>query len=132
MLEPYWYFKDAKTKSKGLNQAAAFSVGQKVRIQDARTKTWLQTGTIIEERFNPQKTVSYEIDLDGGGRTSRHKSFIRAMAEVPRASSDTSSAESDSYSPVSAVSHAQGRITSAPAKRELPQRKRRAPAKFRN
>ena len=127
-----WELKDAKTKSKGLNQAAAFSVGQKVRIQDARTKTWLQTGTIIEERFNPQKTVSYEIDLDGGGRTSRHKSFIRAMAEVPRASSDTSSAESDSDSPVSAVSHAQGRITSAPAKRELPQRKRRAPAKFRN
>ena len=128
-----WEIKEKKTKSKERSQQQTFEIEQKVRVQDARTKLWDQTGTITEKRDNPVKTVSYEIKLDEGGQTSRHKSYI--MPIVAKESEEIS----DTRQPGSAGparKESQTNECPSPAesaeRKERPARKKKLPAKLRD
>ena len=74
---------------KGNISRDSFHLGDKVRLQDQRSRKWNLLGSIQEEReANDGKKVSYVIALDSGGTTIRHKSHMRHFTAVSERATD--------------------------------------------
>ena len=68
---------------KGNMSRDVFNMGDKVRLQDQKTKRWDQIGKLEEERLSDDgRKVSYVVQLESGNSTIRHKSHLRHFTSV--------------------------------------------------
>ena len=57
-----------------------FQIGDRVRLQDAKAKTWHLKGTIHEQReADDGKILSYLIQTDEGYSTLHHRIFLKLL-----------------------------------------------------
>ena len=57
--------------------------GEKVKLQDLKSKKWNADGTITEVRTAADGTIaSYEIETSDGSLTTRHRKYIQKIPEV--------------------------------------------------
>ena len=57
-----------------------YEIGDRVRLQDVKTKLFSRNGTVIEQRKTDSGTiVSYIIKTDRGRITTRHRKFLRRL-----------------------------------------------------
>ena len=67
-------------KGKNHTNKITYVVGDRVRLQNIKTKDFLLTGTVVGQReSDDQKILSYNIQTDCGYETTRHRRFLRPL-----------------------------------------------------
>ena len=68
----------------------SFHIGDKVRLQDQKTRWWNLLGNVLEEReADDGRRVSFVISLDKGGTTVPHKSHMLHFSTVSERVTET-------------------------------------------
>ena len=68
-----------KGKLQGRNKLI-YLIGDRVRLQNVKTKDFLLKGTVVDLReTDDQKVLSYNILTDCGYETTRHRRFLRPL-----------------------------------------------------
>ena len=71
-----------RIKSKNKNNKVIYDIGDRVRLQEVKTKEFSILGTVIEQRVTDSGViVSYLIKTDLGYTTTRHRRFMKALAK---------------------------------------------------
>ena len=67
------------TKIEGRNKLI-YLIGDRVRLQNVKTKDFLLTGTVVGLReTDDHRVLSYDIQTDLGYETTRHRRFLRPL-----------------------------------------------------
>ena len=101
-----------------------YEVGEKVLVQDVKSKKWKKTGIIDAVRTAHDGTiVSYELTI-GGNKTTRHRRFLRKVPtiESPESGSPIVEVESAVTRPESAVTRPAERVVGGRSLRPRPSR----------
>ena len=70
-------------KGRTVGKKEVYTVGEKVKLQDIKTKRWNAKGTITEVRTAADGTiVSYGLETSDGSLTTRHRKYIQKIPKV--------------------------------------------------
>ena len=71
---------EKRIKNENKSNKVIYDIGDRVRLQDVKTKEFSRNGTVIEQRKTDSGTiVSYIIKTDRGRITTRHRKFLRRL-----------------------------------------------------
>ena len=71
---------EKRIKNENKSNKVIYEIGDRVRLQDVKTKLFSRNGTVIEQRKTDSGTiVSYIIKTDRGRITTRHRKFLRRL-----------------------------------------------------
>merc|ERR1712236_11167 len=69
---------EKRIKNENKSNKVIYEIGDRVRLQDVKTKLFSRNGTVIEQRKTDNVTIfSYIIKTDRGRITTRHINFLR-------------------------------------------------------
>ena len=70
-------------KGRTVGKKEAYTPGERVKLQDIKTKKWDAYGTITEVRTTTDGTIaSYGIETSNGHMTTRHRKYIQKISGV--------------------------------------------------
>ena len=71
---------EKRIKNENKSNKVIYEIGDRVRLQDVKTKLFSRNGTVIEQRKTDSGTiVSYIIKTDRGRITTCHRKFLRRL-----------------------------------------------------
>ena len=71
---------EKRIKNENKSNKVIYDIGDRVRLQDVKTKEFSRNGTVIEQRKTDSGTiVSYIIKTDRGRITTCHRKFLRRL-----------------------------------------------------
>ena len=120
-------------KLKGRNKLV-YLIGDRVRLQNVKTKDFLLTGTVVGLReTDDHRVLSYDIQTDLGYKTTRHHRFLRPLYKEDKqaTSADCSSNHTSADPPLTrqkareSNQHLPLELTESPRKRKISLRSNR-------